>query len=115
MGKAASRMQALVAQGSCLRQASMGEWLMIWAFQFARLYGPFAQGQGWTWERFCKEAGYGHQTPYRWFEKYGLPITKASKGGNVKLQSPKPLRSHTKPEVKSDLDKVVLKTRQTAL
>ena len=31
---------------------------------------------GWTWYRFCEESGYSPTTPIRWFEKYGLPITK---------------------------------------
>lgn len=29
----------------------------------------------WTWERFCKEAGYAETTPVRWFQKYELPYT----------------------------------------
>ena len=26
----------------------------------------------WTWGKFCEECGYNENTPYRWFQKYGL-------------------------------------------
>lgn len=63
--------------------------------------------KGWTWGRFCKETGYSHMTPYRWFEKCSLPITKLTGRPsltNVKVD--KPLKKLTKPETKIQLDNV---------
>ena len=62
---------------------------------------------GWTWGKFCEDAGYAYQTPYIWFEKYQLRITKI--GGRKpikKLIEDKPLKKQTKPEVKKQLDNV---------
>ncbi len=65
---------------------------------------------GWTWGKFCKEAGYAYQTPYNWFEKYQLPITKSDMAAESrkvkKFTLDKPLKKQTKPEVKKQLDNV---------
>jgi hypothetical protein len=57
----------------------------------------------WTWGRFCGETGYNVKTPYTWFEKYKLPWTKTGGMAFQKRKEDKPLRSHTKPEVKTQL------------
>ena len=68
--------------------------------------------EGWTWERFCKEAGYAHTTPYNWFEKYGLKITKISKGGIiVNTIKDNPLKKLTNPEVKFKLEEIAQKIK----
>jgi hypothetical protein len=79
---------------------------------------------GWTWGRFCEEAGYSDKTPIRWFERYGLPWTKISgpsrEPTNVgsrkppdseNAESPKPLEeeNETSPEEKDEVISRVLK------
>ena len=70
----------------------------------------------WTWGRYCQETGYAHNTPYRWFEKYNMPITKSfSAVGNRSLKnisednSPK---TQTKPETKIQLNKIKEKIKE---
>jgi hypothetical protein len=65
---------------------------------------------GWTWGRFCKEAGYAHTTPYDWFKKYGLAITKTSKGGLiVNPIEDNQVKKHTNPDTKIQLEEVAQK------
>jgi hypothetical protein len=63
---------------------------------------------GWTWGRFCEEAGYHRATPYRWFEKYGLPITiiPPALPSVAKATTDKPLKKHTKHELKKQLAEI---------
>ncbi len=63
--------------------------------------------KGWTWTRFCREAGYSHVTPYNWFNKYGISYTQISKGGRRLIKnfiSDNPLKKQTKPETKFKLE-----------
>jgi hypothetical protein len=63
--------------------------------------------QGWTWGRFCKEAGYHQSTPYGWFEKYRLKITKMTHKKELKnLSLDNPLKKQTNPDTKLQLSKV---------
>ena len=62
--------------------------------------------KGWTWDRFCKEAGYNRQTPLLWFQKYELPYT-GEKITPAFAGLPKPAKQHTKPETKIQLEKTV--------
>jgi hypothetical protein len=58
---------------------------------------------GWTWGRFCEEAGYDQETPIEWFKKYKLPWTQIA-GSDIaenevgKPTSPKILKKQTKPD-----------------
>jgi hypothetical protein len=61
--------------------------------------------KGWTWGRFCKETGYDEGTPHRWFEKYGMPITKLTgRPTSAKAEAPKGAKKHTKPDDKKRLE-----------
>lgn len=65
--------------------------------------------KGKTWGGFCKEVGVSHDTPYRWFDRYGLEWTKVSKGGKkpiVNTIKDKPLKKQTKPKTKLQLEEV---------
>lgn len=68
--------------------------------------------EGWTWGRFCKEAGYHPTTPYNWFEKYGLTYTRSDHPRALgKSNGPNPLKKQTKPEVKIQLEEVAQKLK----
>jgi hypothetical protein len=86
-------------------------WLNLTSITF---YPPSASAiKGWTWGRFCEEAGYHSFTPIRWFEKYSLPITLSptnqaqaeKKAANA--AKAKPLPEGTKPEVKKHVEPIV--------
>ena len=65
------------------------------------------QAEGWTWERFCDEAGYNRHTPIKWFEKYGMQITRVThREEGAKVPTPIPPKKHTNPEVKKQLQAV---------
>jgi hypothetical protein len=71
--------------------------------------------EGWTWGRFCKETGYNENTPYRWFEKYNMPITKLTgRPSSKKLEVDNPLRIHTKPNDKIKLNEIKEKIKENS-
>jgi hypothetical protein len=74
------------------------------------------QIEGWTWGKYCKETGYNENTPYRWFEKYNMPITKTRDMSSVskKLEIDKPLRIHTKPDDKIQLNEIKEKIQENS-
>jgi len=64
--------------------------------------------KGWTWERFCNEAGYGRNTPLNWFEKYNLPISDKGRTVPKKIEVQKCTSvKQTEPETKADIEKIV--------
>lgn len=71
--------------------------------------------EGWTWGRFCKETGYHNSTPYRWFEKYNMPITKITHKTELEnTSSSNPLRTHTKPDDKIKLNEIKEKIKENS-
>ena len=44
-------------------------------FWFAHEAIVKGQAPGWTWRKFCEDAGVDHKTPLNWFQKYNLPYT----------------------------------------
>lgn len=64
------------------------------------------KAKGWTWEKFCEEAGYARSTPLRWFERYELPYTKITPGKVVAKATSKPV-IQTKPETKARIEEIV--------
>lgn len=47
--------------------------------------------QGWTWGRFCEEAGYSDRTPINWFLKYGMSYTRSDRAAVARQIKPKKL------------------------
>lgn len=59
----------------------------------------------WTWTKFCEVTGWSVQTPLNWFQEQGWKITKiAGRPNSKKLELDKPVRKHTKPETKIQLE-----------
>jgi len=47
----------------------------------------------WTWEKFCKATGYDPYTPYRWFERYRMTITKVTHREKKITERPEPAKA----------------------
>lgn len=63
--------------------------------------------KGWTWEKFCDEAGYSHATPLRWFQKYELPYTAITAHKSANAIIPKSPIKQTKPETKARIEEII--------
>lgn len=73
------------------------------------------QVESWTWGRYCKETGYHPNTPLNWFRKYEMPITKiAGKPNNENSLLDNPLRIHTKPDDKIQLNEIKEKIKENS-
>jgi hypothetical protein len=64
------------------------------------------KAKGWTWERFCEEAGYARKTPLEWFKKYSLPYVDKGKTLPKKIEVTNDTSKQTKPETKAKLEEI---------
>ena len=79
---------------------------MVLEFLYAHEHLVLKKVPGKTWGGFCGEVGVSEQTVMNWFKKYDLPYSQTRLNMPKKSGIGNPLKKHTKPEVKIQLEEI---------